>query len=143
MTGVQTCALPIWVYELWVADTSNPLNPVYYSAGRYKDPLGPDFDGAGSCSGPEVPYSKPGQDWVMEPCISGKPQDINNGNYSIFITLEPSLEQNGTSAYSSPFFLKLYREESVMGVCYFKGGMESIASNNNLIPDATLKILYH
>jgi len=134
---------PGWVYEFWVQDKSNPLNPVYFSAGKYKDPLGPDFDGAGPCSGPEVPYSKPGQDWVTDTCIGGKPQNLNNGNYSVFITLEPSLEQYGTSAYNLPFFLKLYKKETVDEFCYRRGKMVSIASNNNLIPDATLKILYH
>ena len=133
---------PGWVYQLWLVDNSNPQSPVYYSAGRYKNPSGPDFDGAGPCAGPGTPYSKPGQDWVSASCPGGKPQDINNGNYSVFITLEPAQEQYNSAAFNSPFFLQLYYYQTITSACYRKARIISVASNQNLLPEARVKITY-
>jgi hypothetical protein len=130
---------PGWTYELWVEDKSNPQNPIYFPAGRYKNPLGPDFDGAGPCAGTGVPYSKPGQDWVSDSCTIAKPQDINNGNYLVFVTLEPTQEQYNSAAYNSPFFLRVYYTQTVQLPCYRKGRIDA-AANYNTLPEARVKI---
>jgi hypothetical protein len=130
---------PGWTYEMWVEDKSNPQNPIYYPTGRYKNPLGPDYDGAGPCAGTGTPYSKPGQDWIDPNCPSGGPQDINNGNYSMFITLEPSQEQWGSGAYNKPFFVKVYYKETIQSSC-FRNIRTDCISNLSLLPEARVKI---
>jgi hypothetical protein len=98
-----------WYYQGWVVDNSNPGDPVYYSTGRFTNPYGPDFDGAGPCAGTFPPYQKPGQDWILSVCPSGTPRisETNKANYGVFITIEPSFEQSGSQAFQKPF-LKIY-----------------------------------
>jgi len=98
-----------WSYQGWVVDNSNPGNPVYYSTGRFNNPYGPDYDGAGPCAGTFPPYQKPGQDWILGVCPSGTPHmsETNKASYGVFITIEPSFEQGGSQAYQQPF-LKVY-----------------------------------
>jgi hypothetical protein len=100
-----------WVYEGWVADITNPSNPIYYSTGRFRDPGHADYDAAGPCKGPNQPFDRPGEDWVSDSCsIQGKPPitNLSNGRYQAFISLEPEYETPSMVAYGSPFFLKLF-----------------------------------
>ena len=96
----------LWVYEGWIADTSNPSNPIYRSTGRFYDPYSTDMDGAGQCAGTGGFYNKPGQDWVASG--SGCPGALNlgSGSCQVFITIEPAVE-NGTGL-TTPFFVKLF-----------------------------------
>jgi hypothetical protein len=100
-----------WVYEGWIADTSNPSNPIYRSTGRFYDPYSTDMDGAGPCAGIGTPYTKPGQDWVTSG--NGCPGAINlaTGYYQVFVTIEPAIE--GGSALANPFFLKIYLQSRI------------------------------
>jgi hypothetical protein len=99
-----------WIYEGWLADTSNPSNQIYYSMGRFYDPYHADLDSAGLCRGPNPGIDKPGQDWVEDNCISGKPNitDLHNGHYQVSITLEPANELPGSVTYNSPFPIRIY-----------------------------------
>jgi hypothetical protein len=101
-----------WVYQGWVADTSQPENPVYYSMGRFYDPRNADDDGAGPCAGPNPGYNLPGQDWILDNCPSGKPKitNLSSGYYQVFVTIEPEDESIGSMAYETPFYFKLFRQ---------------------------------
>ncbi|MGH2574472.1 MAG: hypothetical protein ACRDFC_02100 [Ignavibacteria bacterium] len=93
-----------WIYQGWLKDRTNPNNPVYLTMGRFSDPYNADLDGKGPCAGPGNGYNKPGQDWVnpSSSCV----QNLNNGNYEVFITLEPTNDP----ALNSPFFVKLFAQ---------------------------------
>lgn len=131
-----------WIYEGWVIDTSNPSNPIYYSTGRFTDPCHADLDSAGPCLGPNQGFDKPGQDWVEDSCLPGKPKITNlvNGHYIVIVTLEPANEQPGTAAYNTPFPLRLYGPQPVSSSCniaaYFYNRWIYVP------PKAFLKIIY-
>ena len=134
---------PGWVYEGWLIDKSDPENPVYYSTGKFNNPYGADFDGAGECAGPLTPFSKPGQDWIAPDCPEGKPQIVNiyNGNYATIITLEPSYENQGIASYYKPNFITVYFQmliSSTLG-CRRK---DNIFNNRNSFPEASVRITF-
>jgi hypothetical protein len=105
-----------WVYQAWVADTSQPGNFYYYNIGRFYDPRNTDDDGAGPCAGPNPSFDKPGQDWIQPNCIPGKPDIISlcAGFYQVFITIEPEVEVIGSEAYNTPFFFRLYWQSQIV-----------------------------
>jgi hypothetical protein len=110
---------PGWVYEFWLMDKSNPNVPIYYPIGRFQNPQAADDDGAGPCRGPENGYDKPGQDWITPNCYGGiKPDvlNINNGNYALLLTLEPTFETPSMAGYELPF-LQLYRQMNIAVTC--------------------------
>jgi len=103
-----------WFYQGWVVDNTNPNSPVYYTTGRFSNPYGPDFDGAGPCAGTLPPYQKPGQDWILGVCPTGVPQitEQNKANFGVFVTIEPAYEQYGSQAFQKPF-IKIYDTQSI------------------------------
>jgi hypothetical protein len=105
-----------WVYQAWVADTSQPGNFYYYSIGRFYDPRYTDNDSTGPCGGPNPSYNKPGQDWIQPNCIPGKPDIISlaSGFYQVFITIEPEDEVIGSQAYETPFFFRLFWQSIIV-----------------------------
>lgn len=135
--GMQLYA-PGWVYQAWVKDKSNPNSPIYYSMGRFRDPFGPDFDGAGPCAGPGSFYSKPGEDWIQSGCPAGKPpiQNINSGRYEILVTLEPSDELPGNQAFEVPF-MTLYKQGDIVVNCLRRDNVFL-----QTLPEARIKITY-
>ncbi len=139
--GMQLNA-PGWVYEAWLKDKSDPGNPIYYSIGRFRDPFDKDFDGAGPCAGPGPFYSKPGQDWVLDSCITGKPQiqNLDNGNYELWITLEPSYEVQGSAAFNNPFFFKLFKQTNLIIGCNRRDYLYNECYYSR--PDARVNISY-
>lgn len=112
--GLQLNTNSPLVYQGWVADTTNPGSPVYYSMGRFYNPYAADNDGAGPCAGPNQGWDKPGQDWVQNGC---QMPDLNEGHHQVFITLEPANEVPGTTAYNTPFFLKVFWQSHIAGAC--------------------------
>ncbi len=138
--GLQMIS-PNWVYEGWIMDKSNPGSPIYYSTGRFTDPYGPDFDGAGPCAGTGTPHSKPGQDWIQPNCPSGLPQilDIGNDHFEVFVTLEPSNETS--SNIGKPFFLQLFKQPNLPSN-YGCRSVHYFFSLANTLPEARLRISY-
>jgi hypothetical protein len=92
-----------WKYQAWLY---NIQLQQYYPIGRFRKFNQADEDGPGPCAGLNPGFDIPGQDWITSggncPAIS----NLNNGTYSVFITLEP-FDESG-NALSSPFFLRLF-----------------------------------
>jgi hypothetical protein len=129
-----------WFYQGWVMDKSVPSNPIYYNMGRFTNPYGPDFNGAGPCAGTGTPYSKPGEDWVLDSCSSGRPQNLNNLIYEVFVTLEPAYETPSSTAYYRPF-LKVYKQGVIEPSLTCKR-IDNLFSQYTLLPEAKLRISY-
>ncbi|RPI17209.1 MAG: hypothetical protein EHM58_10130 [Ignavibacteriae bacterium] len=132
-----------WVYEAWVADSSSPSNPIYYSAGRFYNPAAPDLDGTGPCAGPNAGFNFPGQDWVQPGCPgNGKPDIVSlaAGYYRYFITIEPELEVANTPAFNTPFPFFIYRQYIGFLGCRLLGNLYNIPGPNKLFPDAKIHI---
>ena len=92
-----------WTYEAWVVQNSTQI---FHSLGRFNGFNQADSDGPGSCPGsnPVKTYnSVPGQEYAAG-CLNG--ENLNNGDFGVFITIEPNNE-SGTSL-SSPFPIKLF-----------------------------------
>lgn len=132
-----------WVYEGWVVNKSNPQNRINYTTGKFTSPYGPDFDGAGPCAGPNPPYSSPGQDWILPDCPFGKPkiQNLSSYDYEILITLEPSFEQQSTTAYDNPFIITLYKQSVIFPLsgCLRK---DWVLNQRATFPSASVRIAY-
>ena len=129
-----------WIFQGWVADTSNPSNPVYRSTGRFYDPYSADMDGAGPCAGNGSFYNKPGQDWVTSG--NGCPGTINLGSgfCQVFITLEPANEAG--PAQTSPFYVRLFWQNLIhpsLG-CGTQDNLFSGKVTWNLIPSGHIQI---
>lgn len=92
---------PGWRYEGWVVD--NTLN-TFYSTGKFWNFSLADENGPGPCPGTNPPFNKPGQEFVTG-CPAGT--NLNNGNYGVFITLQPSV-LSGT-----PFFIRLFQRDVI------------------------------
>lgn len=129
-----------WYYQGWVVDNTSPGNPVYYTTGRFSNPYGPDFDGAGTCAGTLPPYQRPGQDWIRGICPTGTPQmsEQTKTNYGVLVTLEPSYEQFGSQAFQKPF-LKIYEITSIFGFVHC-GTQAYMYSQRNTFPHCQIKI---
>jgi hypothetical protein len=131
-----------WVYEGWIMDRSISSSLIYFSMGRFTNPYGPDFDGAGSCAGTGTPYSKPGQDWVQDNCPSGLPPILNlsNGSYEVFVTIEPSYETSADPGYYKPF-MQVYRQNIISSTlgCW---RIDNLFSLYVIQPQARLRISY-
>ena len=129
-----------WKYEAWLY---NIQLQQYYSMGRFRNYNLADENGPGdpSCVGPDPGYPVPGQDWIYSvgscPAIS----NLNNGTYSVFITLEP-FDESGASL-SSPFFLRLFDRvggiQSSLQCGQLDPFIRSMASDLK-IPRATIRI---
>jgi hypothetical protein len=92
-----------WVYEAWLI---NNQTQQLLSIGRFTSFNGADSDGPGGCPGPFPgnAFSKPGQDWIS----CGQVSNLNNGTYGVFITMEPSSNDD-----AAPFFLKLFKRDVI------------------------------
>jgi hypothetical protein len=141
-TGLQIFSSG-WVYEGWVVDKSDPDNRIYYTTGRFSNPYGPDYDGAGECAGINPPHTGPGQDWVLPDCPQGKPPitDLSNLNYEILITLEPAFEEQSTTAYENPFFITLFKQTAIFPQTACKS-KNFILNQYLTFPSASVKIRY-
>lgn len=104
--------LPIgngWVYEGWLNDESTNS---FYSTGRFYDPYNADLDGAGQCAGSSgPPYNRPGQDWITSGTGCPNITNISNGNYGVFISVEP--ENESPQGLAVPFFLKIFYQNNI------------------------------
>jgi hypothetical protein len=87
---------PAWIYEGWVVDLSDPMNPVPYSTGTFSSAEGPDSDAAG-CNGGGPPF--PGQDFVAFQC--GPILDLDTGDFAAVVSIEPAPDN-----LPAPFQLK-------------------------------------
>jgi hypothetical protein len=75
---------PSWIYEGWVVDVSDPMNPVPYSTGTFSSAEGHDSNAAG-CNGGGPPF--PGEDFVAFQC--GPVLDLDTGDFAAVISIEP------------------------------------------------------
>jgi len=99
-----------WVYEGWLNDKSTDS---FYSTGRFYDPYNADLDGAGLCAGTSgPPFNKPGQDWITSGTGCPNITNISNGNYAVFISVEP--ENESGQALSTPFFLEFFNQSNIV-----------------------------
>ncbi len=128
-----------WTYEAWVVQNSTQT---FHSLGRFTSFNQADSDGPGSCPGasPVDPFnSVPGQEYAAG-CSNNS--NLNNGDYGVFITIEP-INESGTSL-NSPFPVKLFSREVIQsslncGVLdwYFRS-----LSKDCLMPYALVKIAH-
>ncbi|HEY3250087.1 MAG TPA: hypothetical protein VGK25_03110 [Ignavibacteria bacterium] len=124
-----------WVMEGWLNDESTNS---FYSMGRFYSFNSADNDGAGPCKGPNGNgFNKPGQDWVQPNCTSPSISNLNNGNYGVFISLEP--ESEGFSGNGSPFPFKLFYHADIGTGCKAFNWVYSEAINGR-IPKGKIKI---
>ena len=96
-----------WVYEAWVFDISIDTINRHYDIGRFFKPN--EEDGNSNCKGSLANWQLPGHDWIQPNCPGGGIPDItnlSNGNYRLYITLEPRLE-NG-AALTLPFYIVIF-----------------------------------
>lgn len=99
-----------WIFQAWLNDKSADL---YYSIGRFHNFYNADQDGAGPCKGSNGNgYNKPGQDFVQTGGGCPSINNIMNGNFAVFVTIE----QEGESGLSltSPFYLKLFLQAFIV-----------------------------
>ncbi len=129
-----------WHYQGWVVDNTNPGSPKYYNMGRFTNPYGPDFDGAGPCAGTLPPYQRPGQDWIRGVCPTNVPQisELNKAYYGVFVTIEPSYEVPNGPAHQKPF-LKIY-ENAALPQWVHCGTKAVLASKYGLFPRCEIRI---
>ena len=100
-----------WVYEGWAV---NHASNTYYPMGKFRNPYAADFDGAGPCSGHNPGYTAPGQDWIADSNgCPNPPLNILSGNFGVFISLEPSNEVPGSQADNSPFFFRIFQQNTI------------------------------
>jgi len=140
--GMNLSASGQWVYEGWMADTSNPSNPVYYSMGKFYNPYAADMDRAGVCSpNPNGGFDKPGQDWELTGggCPPGG-LNLRDGVHQVFITIEPADENS--AAQAKPFFLKLFWQNLILVTCSSSSPRDNIFNQNQygLLPKAHVQI---
>lgn len=95
-----------WQFRGWV---HNKLTDVYTTTGAFFDPNAADFDGAGPCRGDSSAYNAPGQDWVRDTIPGCQTINLTDGNYEVFIELEP---KGRVAAF--PFGLKLYWQNIII-----------------------------
>ena len=82
-----------WQYQGWIADVSQS-DAIPFSTGEFHSTAGADGDAGGCMAGPLAPPAFPGSDFVMDNglCTEGEPYlpILNNGNWSVVITVEPN-----------------------------------------------------
>lgn len=120
-----------WRYHGYVR---NKTTGEVFSTGVFYRADTTDSDGAGVCADTlGLPYSKPGEDWVLAGCSTLG--NILDGNHETFVTLEP--EFRGASV--APFVLKLYYQNSIVPSvgCNRRDNMFTQRSN---IPDVSLRV---
>ena len=126
-----------WIYQGWVVDRS--INQ-YYSMGKFFNPHFRDLDTSGACAGPNPGYNAPGQDWIQ---TGGNcpPQAINlkSGNWAVFVSLEPSNEGSGSAADNTPFFFRLFLQNTIDQTIGC-GQLDNLFSQFLLYPSATIRI---
>ena len=110
----DSIALPVnggWVYEGWALDNSTHQ---YYATGKFFNPHAKDADTSGYCAGPNPGYNAPGQDWIQTGGnCPAQPILLNTGNFSVFVTLEPSNEPSGSASDNAAFFLRLFSQNRI------------------------------
>ena len=118
-----------WIYQAWVMDNSSRK---IYNVGRFSSPNG--NDDYNNCQGPNPGFNKPGNDWIEPDCPPGMPQitNLNNGNYSVFITLEPKYR----AAETNPFFIRLFSGN----ISVSAPGVMATIPNVTILPTATIQI---
>ena len=126
-----------WVYEGWVV---NYQTQAFISLGRFNDFYSADSDGPGSCAGSGNAFNKPGQEFA-----AGCPPNtsvLNNGNFGVFITLEPTGESG--QDLQSPFFLKLFRREVIQSSlqCGVRDTYFESMAFRDLLPKGYIRIEY-
>ena len=103
--GLDLTGNPGWIFEGWMR---NKVSGTINSIGRFNSPYHADLDGAGPCFAGGVPYDVPGQEFIDASC-----PDVGsfvNGNYEVFMTLEP---RNETTGLNQPFY-KLYYQDNIV-----------------------------
>ncbi len=88
-----------WIYGGWVERNTDHT---YYPTGVFSSFNSRDNDAAGPCLPPGSGYDKPGQDFVTG-CSPGG-IDLNNGNYGVYITIEPV-----GAGLTKPFFFRIFQ----------------------------------
>jgi hypothetical protein len=79
-----------WQYQGWIADVAS-ADPIPFSTGEFLNSSSSDLDGGGTCTGgTETAPSFPGQDYVNNcPGLPYQPV-LNDGTWSIVMTVEPA-----------------------------------------------------
>ncbi|MCC7159236.1 MAG: hypothetical protein IT281_06840 [Ignavibacteria bacterium] len=95
-----------WQYRGWV---HNKVTNVYTTTGAFFNPLAADLDGAGPCRGDSSAYNAPGQDWVIDTIPGCGGINLTDGNYEVFIELEPK-DRIG----ALPFGMKIYWQNIII-----------------------------
>ncbi|MEO8512361.1 MAG: hypothetical protein ABI543_02250 [Ignavibacteria bacterium] len=126
-----------WTYEAWVVQNSTQT---FHSLGRFTRFTQADSDGPGSCPGsnPVDPFNNvPGEEYAAGCTVFN---NLNNGDYGVFITLEP-INESGASL-NSPFPLKMFRREVIQSSlnCGNPDVFFRAVSRDCLQPYAILKI---
>jgi hypothetical protein len=126
-----------WVYEAWVVENSSQT---YRSLGRFTSFTRADSDTSGPCPGPNpvTPFNNvPGQEFVTG-CPFGP--NLNNGNYGVFITIEP-VNESGT-ALNTPFPIRLFKRDVIQSSlnCGVPDVFFRAMARDCLLPYARIKI---
>jgi hypothetical protein len=131
-----------WVYEGWIV---NHITNTYYPMGKFTNPYAADIDGAGPCAGIlGAGYNAPGQDWILTTgSCPNPPLNILSGNFGVFISLEPSNETPGSPADNSPFFFRVFGQNTIDHSLRC-GQSDNLFNESNvgLFPSANIRIQY-
>jgi hypothetical protein len=122
-----------WKYRGWLR---NKVNGETLDLGVFYRADQPDLDGAGPCSGTTgQPYNTPGQDFINPGCSVNPINNIFDGTYEVFATLEPEFRGNNLP----PFVFKLFYQGNIVSSlgCNRRDNMFTQRQN---IPDVRMKI---
>ncbi len=88
-----------WVYESWVSDAGS-VDAVPISMGEFRDPDGPDADGAGGGAGVLAAPRFPGQDFINPYLDQPIMPNLTKGFWTLVISIEPD-PNTGPSPFHS------------------------------------------